>query len=125
MANAAQFGEAIGRARSHAPFLAGALEVLPQLGETLAAGRLDEALAMARAAGEDAPDLGAALRRERLALALTLAIGDLAGAFPLAQVVETLSAFADRALDAAIADASTPPAAAGSRVRSSVRWKPR
>ena len=104
MANAAQFGEAIGRARSHAPFLAGALEALPQLGETLAAGRLDEALAMARAAGEDAPDLGAALRRERLALALTLAIGDLAGAFPLAQVVEALSAFADRALDAAIAD---------------------
>ena len=104
MAKAAQFGEAIGRARSHAPFLAGALHALPELGETLAAGRIDEALALARAAGEDAPDLGAALRRERLALALTLAIGDLAGALPLAQVVEALSAFADRALDAAIAD---------------------
>ena len=104
MVDAAQFAEAIGRARSHAPFLAGALDALPELGETLAAGRLDEALAMARAAGEDAPDLGAALRRERLALALALGIGDLAGALPLAHVVEALSAFADRALDAAIAD---------------------
>ena len=104
MANAAQFAEAIGRAQRHAPFLAGALDGLPELGETLAAGRLDEALAMAHAAGEDAPDLGAALRRERLALALALAIGDLAGALPLGAVVGELSAFADRALDAAITD---------------------
>jgi glutamate-ammonia-ligase adenylyltransferase len=104
MANAAQFAEAIGRARCHAPFLAGALDGLPELGETLAAGRLDEALAIAHAAGEDAPDLGAALRRERLALALTLAIGDLAGALPLGAVIGELSAFADRALDAAITD---------------------
>ena len=104
MAYKVQFQEAIQRARSHAPFLAGALDALPALAETLAAGQLDEALAMTRAAGEDAPDLGAALRRERLALALALAIGDLAGALSLAQVVEALSAFADRALDAAITD---------------------
>ncbi|MDP3675149.1 MAG: bifunctional [glutamate--ammonia ligase]-adenylyl-L-tyrosine phosphorylase/[glutamate--ammonia-ligase] adenylyltransferase [Novosphingobium sp.] len=104
MVEAAQFGRAITRARSHAPFLANALEALPELGETLAAGKLDEALAMARAAGEDALDVGIALRRERLALALTLAIGDLAGALPLSAVVARLSAFADRALDAAIAD---------------------
>ena len=104
MTDVAQFGGAIGRARSHAPFLAGALDALPELGETLAGGRLDEALAMARAAGEDAPDVAVALRRERLALALALAIGDLAGALPLAEVVEALSAFADRALDAAISD---------------------
>ncbi|QGN55064.1 bifunctional [glutamate--ammonia ligase]-adenylyl-L-tyrosine phosphorylase/[glutamate--ammonia-ligase] adenylyltransferase [Novosphingobium sp. Gsoil 351] len=104
MANAALFSDAIERARSHAPFLASALDVLPELRETLAAGRIDEALLMARAAGDDAPDLGVALRRERLALALALAIGDLAGALPLARVVEELSAFADRALDAAIAD---------------------
>ena len=62
MADRALFGIAIERARSHAPFLAGALDALPGLGETLAAGRLDEALAIARAAGEDAPDLGAALQ---------------------------------------------------------------
>lgn len=104
MANKAQFGRAIDRARSHAPFLADALNALPGLAETLVAGRLDEALELARAAGEDAPDLGAALRRERLALALALAIGDLAGTLSLGQVVEALSAFADRALDAAISD---------------------
>jgi glutamate-ammonia-ligase adenylyltransferase len=46
-----------------------------------------------------------ALRRERLALALALAVGDLAGALPLMRVVEELSGFADRALDAAIAAA--------------------
>ena len=105
MTSAVQFCGAIERARRFAPFLAGALDALPDLRETLAAGRLDEALAMARAAGDNAPDLGAALRRERLALALALAIGDLAGALPLARVIEALSAFADRALDAAIGDA--------------------
>ena len=105
MASAVQFDEAIERACRFAPFLAGALDALPDLRETLAAGRLAEALAMARAAGDNAPDLGAALRRERMALALALAIGDLAGALPLALVVEALSAFADRALDAAIGDA--------------------
>ena len=96
---------AIRRARAHAPFLADALDRLPELGETLAAGRWDEALALARGAGEDAPDLSAALRRERLALALALGIGDLAGALPLAAVMADLSAFADRALDAAISEA--------------------
>ena len=99
------FGDAIERARNHAPFLADALERLPELAETLAAGRIENALAQACVAGDGAPDLAAALRRERLALALVLAIGDLAGALPLARVIAELSAFADRALDAAIADA--------------------
>ncbi len=97
--------DAIRRARRHAPFLADALDRLPELGETLAAGRLDEALIMARAAGNDAPDLSAALRRKRLALALALGLGDLAGALPLAKVMAELSAFADRALHAAIVEA--------------------
>jgi glutamate-ammonia-ligase adenylyltransferase len=48
------------------------------------------------------PDAEVGLRRERLALAAALAVGDLAGAFPLAQVVGELTAFADRALDRAI-----------------------
>jgi glutamate-ammonia-ligase adenylyltransferase len=43
------------------------------------------------------------LRRERSALALALGIGDLAGALPLERVVESLSDFADRALEAAVA----------------------
>jgi glutamate-ammonia-ligase adenylyltransferase len=92
---------ALHRARSHAPFLGRALERLPALADLLAAGNSEAALAWARAQGDD-PDAEVALRRERLALAATLAVGDLAGAFPLAQVVGELTAFADRALDRAI-----------------------
>ena len=94
---------ALERARTHAPFLANALERRPDIAALLAAGRGEEALT-ARGAAE-ADDTGVALRRERLGLALALAIGDLAGAFPLARVMRELSAFADRALDAAIAAA--------------------
>jgi glutamate-ammonia-ligase adenylyltransferase len=96
---------AIERAHDHAPFLSRALEKLPELAGLLAEGRADEALAWARGAGDGAPSVPVALRRERQALALTLAIGDLAGAFPLARVTGELTALADRALDAAIADA--------------------
>jgi glutamate-ammonia-ligase adenylyltransferase len=95
---------AIARARAHAPYLAGALDRLPELTEILASGDGGGALAWARAAGSNVDDVGTALRREKQALALALAIGDLAGAFPLLQVTGELSAFADRALDAAIAE---------------------
>ena len=94
---------ALARARAHAPYLAGLLDRLPDLTEILAAGDGEAALAQAFAAGEGAPDVPVALRREKQALALALAIGDLAGAFPLLKVTGELSAFADRALDAAIA----------------------
>ncbi len=96
---------AIQRARINSPFLAGLIDQDPALTALLAAGWADEAMAYARAAGEHAPDAGTALRRERRALALALGIGDLSGAFPLAKVMHELSAFADRAMDAAIADA--------------------
>jgi [glutamine synthetase] adenylyltransferase / [glutamine synthetase]-adenylyl-L-tyrosine phosphorylase len=96
---------AIERARQHAPFLERALDRLPELTALLAEGQGDAALDLARRAGADAPDVGTALRRERLALSLALAIGDLAGAFPLALVVSELTALADRALDAAINEA--------------------
>jgi glutamate-ammonia-ligase adenylyltransferase len=51
-----------------------------------------------------APDLaiGTQLRRERRALALAVAIGDLAGLLDLTAVTETLTRFADAALDRAI-----------------------
>ena len=104
-AGQADWTGAIARARSHAPFLADALDKLPDLADLLAPGAIDAALAMARAAGDGEPDAGAALRRERLALALALGIGDLAGALPLSAVMNALSAFADRALDTAIRDA--------------------
>ena len=92
---------ALHRARTHAPFLARALDRQPELAALLAAGEGEAALAWARAQGEIA-DTEVALRRERLALAAALAVGDLAGVFPLAQVVGELTAFADRALDRAI-----------------------
>lgn len=97
----ADWTHALARARAHAPFLGAALDRRPDLAELLAQGRADEALALARA-GEEA-DVGVALRRERLGLALVLGVGDLAGHFPLARVMAELSALADRALDRAIA----------------------
>jgi len=98
---------AIARAQAHSPFLATLLERQPALVELLEAGNGLAALDWARAAGEGAPDVGSALRRERRALAAALAVGDLAGAFPLSTVMAQLTDFADRALDAAIADAIT------------------
>lgn len=92
---------ALHRARSHAPFLARALDRQPDLAALLAEGDGEGALAWARAQGDN-PDAEIALRRERLALAAALAVGDLAGAFPLTRVVGELTAFADRALDRAI-----------------------
>ena len=92
---------ALHRARSHAPFLARALDRQPDLAALLAAGEGAAALAWAKAQADN-PDAAQALRRERLALAAALAVGDLAGAFPLAQVVGELTGFADRALDRAI-----------------------
>jgi len=102
---AVDWENAIERARSHAPFLALAMDRLPDLTALLAAGQGSQALDFAKQAGSECDNTGIALRRERLALALSLGIGDLAGAFPLAQIMAELSAFADRALDSAIAEA--------------------
>ncbi|WP_432787864.1 bifunctional [glutamate--ammonia ligase]-adenylyl-L-tyrosine phosphorylase/[glutamate--ammonia-ligase] adenylyltransferase [Novosphingobium rhizosphaerae] len=92
-------------ARTHTTFLARALDRQPDLAALLAQGKIEAALAHARRAGEGCDDVGIALRRERLALALALAVGDIAGALPLGRVMQELSDFADRALDAAIAAA--------------------
>ena len=96
---------ALERADRYAPFLSREIARQPELVALLAAGEAAGALAAAREAGAGAEDVAVALRRERRALALALAIGDLAGAFPLLEVTGALSDFADRALDAAIADA--------------------
>ncbi len=96
---------ALERARTSAPFLARGLDRQPALEALLAAGDGAGALQWAKAAGEGAESVAIALRRERMALAVALAVGDLAGVFPLAQVMAELSAFADRAMEAAIADA--------------------
>ena len=94
--------DAITRARACSPFLTRLLDKQPELEALLREGKGEAALAHAASAGEGASEVGTALRRERAALALALAIGDLAGAFPLLKVTGALSAFADRALDAAI-----------------------
>src|SRR5687768_6553316 len=90
---------ALARAEAHAPFLSRAMGRLPDLVALLASGDGEGALVWAKAQGAGIEDVGVALRRERLALALALAIGDLAGAFPVARVTGELSDFADRALD--------------------------
>ena len=94
---------ALSRARAHSPFLSRALERLPAIEALLEEGQIEEALLAAKAAGEDIEDTGVALRRERLALALALAVGDLAEGLELDRVMRELSTFADRALHAAIA----------------------
>lgn len=91
---------AIGRARAHSPFLALALERQRELADLLDRGEGEAALAFAKQLTGD--DVGITLRRQRLALATALAVGDLAGAFPLGRVVTELSDLADRALDEAI-----------------------
>jgi [glutamine synthetase] adenylyltransferase / [glutamine synthetase]-adenylyl-L-tyrosine phosphorylase len=94
---------AMNRAKHHAPFLAGAMVRNPVLVDLLRAGKLDEALAAARSVSGDG--VRQTLRRQRDALALVLAIGDLAGVLSLEAVVGHLSEFADDALDAAITEA--------------------
>ena len=95
------WSDALARAQTHSPFLAAQMARFPEATALLRAGDAQGALAFAAEAGRHA-DVGTALRRERHALALVLAAGDLAGAFPLAFVTRTLSDLADRALDSAV-----------------------
>ena len=101
----ADWTHALQRARDHAPFLKRGLERLGDIAALLEAGEGEAALALAKAAGEGIEDTGLALRREKRALGLVLAIGDLSGAFDLDKVMRELSLFADRALHRAIAAA--------------------
>ena len=91
------------RADRHAPFLVGAMARHPALVDMLSAGRFDAALAAALAIPGDG--VRQTLRHQRDALAVVLAIGDLAGHLPFESVVGHLSKFADYALDVAIAEA--------------------
>ena len=92
------FTDAIQRARSHAPFLSLLLDREPVLAERLAAGQIDLGFTSAEA---DMP-VARQLRLDRRALALSVAIGDLAGALDLTAVTHALTDFADAALDRAI-----------------------
>ena len=89
---------ALARARRHSPFLALLADREPAIAEAASAGRLDPALLVY---DPDAP-VAQALRRQRRALALHVALGDLAGVLDLTAVTAALTAFADAALDRAI-----------------------
>lgn len=80
------------------------LEVQPELADLLDAENLDAALDYCAQAGAKADNVRQKLRREKRALALALAIGDLAGHLSLTEVITRLSDFADRALDEALTD---------------------
>lgn len=92
--------EAIERARKHSSFLSLLLDREPQLAESLSEAFADP-LATARDFAGDT-NQATRLRIERRRLALIVAMGDLSGAFDLTRVTQTLSDFADDALDRAI-----------------------
>ncbi|MCW3798358.1 bifunctional [glutamine synthetase] adenylyltransferase/[glutamine synthetase]-adenylyl-L-tyrosine phosphorylase [Sphingomonas sp. BN140010] len=94
---------ALARAHRHSPFLREASAKCPDVTERFLADGSDAAVAAAFAV--DAADLGERLRRQRLRLALAVALGDLAGEFSLEQVTGHLSNFADSAIDAALRQA--------------------
>jgi [glutamine synthetase] adenylyltransferase / [glutamine synthetase]-adenylyl-L-tyrosine phosphorylase len=97
----ARMNEALDRANRHAPYLRMLMARRPEVTERLARGDLTGASPFI----DPSLLLPQALRRGKSELALTLAIGDLAGALSLDAVMASLSAFADRALDEAIAGA--------------------
>lgn len=87
----------------HAPFLAGALERHADLITRLDRDGFDACLAGLKQFADDAP-VAQALRRRKNALALVLALADLADLIPVERVTHVLSDFADQALDAAFSD---------------------
>ncbi|UVO51643.1 bifunctional [glutamine synthetase] adenylyltransferase/[glutamine synthetase]-adenylyl-L-tyrosine phosphorylase [Sphingomonas sp. SUN019] len=90
--------EAAGRARGHSPFLSMLLDREPEIAAELDAGRY----------GRTSPTMDAtqsiarSLRLARRRLALSVAVGDLAGSLDLSAVTGALTDFADQALDVAI-----------------------
>jgi [glutamine synthetase] adenylyltransferase / [glutamine synthetase]-adenylyl-L-tyrosine phosphorylase len=93
--------EALSRAQTNSPFLAGLIERQPELVVLLEQGECDAALAAALSVQVEG-DTGATLRKQRQGVALVAAIADLAGLWDLSRVTRILSDFADSALDAAI-----------------------
>ncbi len=96
-----RIGDALDRARAHSPFLARQIEVYPELVALLAAGKADEAWAVARGLAEEAP-VDKQLRVRRSGVALVAGIADLSGVWDLDTVTRHLSDFADEAVDTAL-----------------------
>ncbi|WP_373690486.1 bifunctional [glutamine synthetase] adenylyltransferase/[glutamine synthetase]-adenylyl-L-tyrosine phosphorylase [Sphingobium sp. DEHP117] len=96
---------ALNRAQDHSPFLMQMMRRHPQVAALLERGQADDALQAALAMGGDAAGPAQALRWRRGAVALVTGIADLAGAWDLERVTQTLSDFADSAVEAALAAA--------------------
>jgi len=101
----ADWTDAMDRAERFSPFLARQIAQFPAIAALLRDGGVDAAWQAAQGAGDDADGIGAALRRERHASALVIAVADLAGAWSLEEVTARLSGFADSAIDRAVAAA--------------------
>ena len=99
-ADSAARQDAIARARNEAPFLREAMLARPELVEIFGGQGAEAAVGLALTASGD--DLAIELRRRRYGLALTAALGDLAGEFALERVTELLSDFAEDAIDRAL-----------------------
>ena len=92
--------DAIARAERFSPFLREALRARPDIAETFELGGAKEAAELALKATD--AELDVELRQQRLALALAVALGDLAEELPLEAVTGLLSSFADRAIHRAV-----------------------
>ena len=95
---------ALQRARDHAPFLRGAIEAHAELVARFLDDGAEAAIADAFLVASTA-DTAVRLRRQRTALALAVALGDLAGELSLEALTGHLSAFADVAIDEALSAA--------------------
>jgi glutamate-ammonia-ligase adenylyltransferase len=92
---------ALARARDHSPFLRDAAALYPAVADAFLSDGALSASALALATAADLP-VDKRLRRQRHALALAAALGDLAGELSLEQVTALLSDFADQAIDQAV-----------------------
>ena len=102
----AKLNHALDRADRHAPYLRLLMQRHPDIRDLLAAGDLAAALRRGFDHLPDQPEtpasVGAAMRHAKGELALSVAIGDLAGLLSLEEVTGLLSDFADATLDLAI-----------------------
>src|SRR6188768_2592153 len=95
--------EAIERAKTYSPFLRDTAGRFP--GVVSAYLEKGENPAISAALAIETADVGTELRRQRTALALAVALGDLSGDLDLETVTRALSDYADDAIDRALATA--------------------
>lgn len=93
--------DALSRAEQHSPFLRGLIRREPELLQLIEGDGADAALAIAMARIDPEQPM-ASLRQTRAGVALTVAIADIAGLWPLEQVTAALTDFADLSLQFAL-----------------------